>query len=258
MNGYKSYQASKFVFAFGTLMLTILAAIVSSAVFVWKKLALEARYRVNFGKTWQAEFEKHHGSLADSHLRIAIAGIGMVVIPLVAFYLYKALRAELQPSQSARAPRKRKQQRRVSRIERVVRYRRNAVWANFYGVSGIVAGVMLVVFRFGFFEDHKNEIILGLSVFITGFCLVVSGCWYWLKAKAWSGAVVFIAFMPLAVLFIPFVRLLFLVNLAIPLVCMVMSPLILVVVVFALPDHSNIPRSPISWDKYNSNEIGDE
>jgi len=121
-------------------------------------------------------------------------------------------------------------------------YRRNALLANYFGVGGILFSLLLVVFRVGIFSDHDNEIVLGIFVFLCGYIGVIAGCRWWLRAKDWNEAVVFIALMPLGILLIPFVRLVFV---AVPLLlpaAMVMMPLILVVVVFVLPDKSEAAK----------------
>jgi hypothetical protein len=178
-----------------------------------------------------------------------LCAIGIVAIPTILFWLYKSLRPNWQNQKETRADakRERSRSRHESRLERVVRYRRNAFLGNWFGVAGILAGIMLVIFRCGIFDDHANEVLLGMAVFIAGYCGVISGCWFWLKAKSLTEAIVFIAFMPLAVFFIPFVRLIFIANPAILLVGMVMMPLALVVVVFVLPDNSHIPKKPL-WE----------
>ena len=60
----------------------------------------------------------------------------------------------------------------------------------------------------------------------------------WLKAKGWPEAVVFIAFIPLTIFLIPFVRLLVVAAPQFMLAAMIMMPFILVVEVAVLPDNS--------------------
>jgi len=125
-----------------------------------------------------------------------------------------------------------------SKIERIVLCRRNAVVGIFFGLCGIAAGVFLVMFRIGIFQAHSNEVILGMFVFLIGYAGVITGCWWWLKAKHWIDAIVFIGLMPLGVLFIPYVRLVFVTVPTLLPVSMVFMPLVLLVVVFVLPDKS--------------------
>jgi hypothetical protein len=122
-----------------------------------------------------------------------------------------------------------------------VRYRRKALIGVYFGVIGILVGVVLSLFRIGIFEDHANEVVLGIFIFAAGFCGVMAGCSAWLKAKGWNEAIAFIGVMPLAVLFVPFVRIIVLASGILP-VAMVMMPIILVVVVLVLPDKSGVPR----------------
>lgn len=125
-----------------------------------------------------------------------------------------------------------------SRLERIVICRRNAVIGIFFGLGGIAAGVALVLFRFGIFHHHSDEVVLGIFVFVAGYAGVITGCWWWLKAKQWIDAIVFIGLMPLGVLFVPYVRLLYLSIPALLPTGMVFMPIVLIVVVFALPDRS--------------------
>jgi hypothetical protein len=125
-----------------------------------------------------------------------------------------------------------------SKNERIVIYRRNALVGIVFGVGGIMVGVLLVLFRFGIFADHDNEAALGMFVFLFGYGGVITGCWWWLKAKDWVDAIVFIGLLPIGILFIPYVRLVFLAIPGLMPVSMVMMPLILIVVVAVLPDKS--------------------
>lgn len=121
-------------------------------------------------------------------------------------------------------------------------YRRNALLAVYFGLGGILFSLLLMIFRLGIFSDHENELVLGMFMFLCGYSSVIAGCRWWLRAKNWNEDVAFIGIMPLAILLIPFVRLVFL---AVPLLlatATVMTPLLLVVVVFVLPDKSEAAR----------------
>jgi hypothetical protein len=136
-----------------------------------------------------------------------------------------------------------------SHLERIMYYRRNAILGIYFGLAGIALGVLLVIFRMGLFVDHSNEVVLGMFTFLGGYSAVLAGCWWWLRAKALNEALVFIGLMPLAILFIPFVRLIFVASPALLPMGMVMMPLILIVVVFVLPDQSGVSRKKPWWDR---------
>jgi succinate-acetate transporter protein len=136
-----------------------------------------------------------------------------------------------------------------SRIEKRVRYKRNALLGIYFGVPAILFSVLLAVFRMGIFAEHSEEVSLAIFVFLGGYGAVVYGCYWWLKGKHWSEAVLIIAFMPLTIFFIPFVRLLVLQALGLLAAAMVMAPLILVVVVAALPDKSGNSRQRAPWER---------
>ena len=62
---------------------------------VYVELKREAGYRRHYGANWQAEFEKYHGSLAQAHLKIAIAvGALLSVITILCWYYQKNVAAK--------------------------------------------------------------------------------------------------------------------------------------------------------------------
>ena len=132
---------------------------------------------------------------------------------------------------------------RKSHLERIIIYRRNALLGIYFGLPGMFLGALFVIFRWGIFLDHANEAVLGMFVFLAGYAGIITGCAYWLKAKQWNEALVIIGLMPLAILFVPFVRLLLFADPMVLPVGMFMMSLILIVVVFALPDRSGVGRS---------------
>lgn len=119
----------------------------------------------------------------------------------------------------------------------------------YFGLIGVVAGVALVLVRWGLFADHQDESVLGIFVFLAGYCGLINGCWWWVKAKHWSEGVVFIGLMPLAFFVVPYVRLVILFSPMLLFAAMVMMSLILLVVVSVLPDKSGISRKPMSWER---------
>jgi hypothetical protein len=122
--------------------------------------------------------------------------------------------------------------------DRIARYKRNALVGNAFGLTGIAMGVYLVLFRAGIFNLHSDEVVLGMLVFLCGYAGVIWGCWWWVKAKAWPDAVIVIGLLPLVICFIPYVRLIYLAAPALLPTSMIMMPIILIVVVFVLPDKS--------------------
>ena len=139
--------------------------------------------------------------------------------------------------------------RHTTHLERIIRYRKNALLGILFGVAGIATGVSLVLFRNGIFLDHANEAVLGILVFLCGYSATLVGCGYWLKAKAWNEAIVFIGLMPVGVLVIPFVRLIVLAAPGMLPVGMVMMPIVLIVVVLVLPDKSGVSNKRPVWER---------
>ena len=139
------------------------------------------------------------------------------------------------------APRK-SSRRHESQIERIVRFRRNAMLGNVFGLLAILGGIKLVLFPTGLFKDYDNETALGVLIFLCGYSGVITGCWWWAKAKGWPEAIVFIGLSPLVILFIPYVRLIFFAAPQLLSMGMVMMPLILLVTMLVLPDKSGLPK----------------
>jgi hypothetical protein len=201
---------------------------------IYKEVSREVAYHRRWGAVWQLEYEKVFGSLSEARTKVAISAFGIVAIACLSVWFYRTL----GPARHSRP--KRRPQRYVSSLERVVRYRRNALVGIYFGLPGILLAIFLVVFRVGIFSTHESEIVLGMFVFMAADFAVLAGCYYWLKAKGQNEALVFIGVMPVGVMFIPFVRIilfrLFLANPPLLVVPMVMLPLILVVVVLTLPN----------------------
>jgi len=129
-----------------------------------------------------------------------------------------------------------------SSTSRVIRYRRNALIGNAFGLFGILIGVSLVLIPIGYTEDPDTETVIGIFVFLLGYSGVITGCWWWAKAKAWPDGIVFIGLLPLAILCIPWVRLIFVAAPGLLPTSMVMMPIILLVIMLVLPDKSGFTK----------------
>jgi hypothetical protein len=220
-------------------VLVALASLAACLVVPYLELAREFAYRDLYGSAWKGEYEKHFGSLTDARIRAVLIDLGIIAILSILIVLVVHLRKKPYQSRGREQPRRQMQ---GSTIEKIVRCHRNALLGIYLGAGGLMAGALLVIFQWDIFADRANEVVLGIVVFLFGYSGVVGGCWWWLRAKAWTEAVVFIAFMPLAVFFVPYVRLIFLAMPAIVMLATAMIPLALVAVVFALPDRSGMNR----------------
>jgi hypothetical protein len=147
------------------------------------------------------------------------------------------------PRHSHRPLHKRRKHEHTSGLERVFRCRRNALIGIIAGVCGIMFGVSLVLWPGGFGTDPANIRVVGMFVFLFGYVGVISGCWWWLKAKNWNDAIIFIGLMPLGIFFVPVVRLIVIRNPGLLALGMVFMPFVLIVVVLALPDRSGVTKS---------------
>jgi len=146
------------------------------------------------------------------------------------------------PQRSRRNSAIRKQHRHTSGLAFVIRCRRNALVGISLGFCGIGFGVSLVLWPGGFPTDPANIRVAGMFIFLLGYIGVITGCWWWLKAKRWNDAIIFIGLMPLGILFVPFVRLILVQIPALLPMGMVFMPFVLIVVILALPDRSGASR----------------
>ena len=218
---------------------------VGLAACIWcicSEISTENEFRRRFGAEWQTQYENVHGSLAEARTKSAISGVGLIAITSVSGWLWRILRRSWR-SQPTDHSRNEYRKPRHSALERTIICRRNALLGIYFGLPGIFVGALLVIFRWGFFRDHSNEAVLGMFVFLAGYVGIITGCGYWLKAKQWNEAIAVIGLLPLVILFIPYVRLILIVAPTLLPVGMFMMPLILIVVVLALPDKSGVGRS---------------
>jgi hypothetical protein len=219
--------------------LLVLAGLTACLIFPYLELSREFAYRDLYGGAWKGEYEDHLGSLTDARIRTILIDLGIIVILSILTVLVMYLRRKPYESRGREKPRRPMQ---GSTIEKIVRCHRNALLGIYLGAGGIMAGTLLAVFQWGIFANRAHEVILGIVLFLFGYSGVIGGCWWWLRAKARTEAVVFIAFMPLAVFLVPYVRLIFLAMPAIVMLTTALIPLVLVAVVFALPDKSGMNR----------------
>ncbi len=239
MTPFGFFGALKLIFSVG---LVVLGGLGVSAGFIWSELSTEAKFRSMYGTSWRSQYEEIYGPLATAHTKIAMSAVAFVAVSALVVWLYRHLRRDGHTGHSSGSRQRRSSHRYGSPLERAAAYRKKAVVGIYFGLVGIMLGILLVIFRIGMFSRHSDEMVLGIFVFLAGYSGIIAGCSYWLKAKQWNEAIVFIGLMPLVIPLIPFVRL---VLLAAPLILpagMVMMPLILLVVVATLPDRSGASR----------------
>jgi hypothetical protein len=212
---------------------------------ICSEYSTENEFRRRYGAEWRTQYENIHGSLAEARAKSAVSGVGLIAIASVTAWLWRILRRSRNCERKDHREHGHRRSRHSS-LERIIIYRRNALLGIYFGLPGMLLGALLVIFRWGFFRDHSNEVVLGMFVFLAGYAGIITGCGYWLKAKQWNEAIVLIGLIPLVIpavtLFIPFVRLILIAELALLPIGLFMMSLILIVVVFALPDKSRIGR----------------
>ena len=168
--------------------------------------------------------------------------VQLVIFPMLVFAL-----PDKCPENSVRQEHRKTRRKDESLIAKVVRYRRNALVANVLGLAGVVLALMIIFVPMGFFETRDNMRVAGILVFLPSYALIISGCWYWVKAKNWHEAVIFIGMIPLAPLLVPYFRIIYLMAGILPLL-MVLMPIILIGIVAVLPDKSGMPKRK-RWDR---------
>lgn len=237
-----------FVILLPFLALFFLAIVVGCIGSIDYEYSREVSFQHRFGDNWKVEYEQTIGPLSTAHTRMAVAAIGVIAMIATATWLVKVLLEQTGLKRgSRRSPKHR--HRHSSPIERATRYKRNALLGLYFGIPGILLSILLTLFHIGIFADHANEMVLAIFIFLGSYCAVIGGCYWWVKAKAWPEAVIFIAFMPLTIFLVPFVRLLVLASPQLLIAAMVMMPFILTVVVAALPDKSGNTRRRASWEQ---------
>jgi hypothetical protein len=143
---------------------------------------------------------------------------------------------------------RRQDERHESLIERTVRFRRNAFAGNVFGLVGILVALLVFFIRLPLAQTADGRHVLALGFFVPSYAAVLFGCSSWLKAKCWSDAVLLIGLLPLAILFVPFVRLIYRAAPMLLPMGMVFMPIIMIGVIAALPDKSGLPKRK-RWDR---------
>ncbi len=237
--------------------ITFVALIVFFAIRTVTGIANEVSYRHQYGGDWQQHFEQRFGPAEKFRTGTIAAGIGTIAMPSLGYWLYTGLRNN--PSRGR--GKKKVRQRHMSQTERVMQARSKALLWNYLGALGFVVGILLVLFRWHIFADHANESILGMILCTAGYCSIMSGCWWWLRAKDWSEALIVIGLWPLPIAFIPFVRIIFahilLTSPVLMLLLLVLTPAVLVVVIATLPDKSGVNRKQrraMNWKNIGKGE----
>jgi hypothetical protein len=236
MSGRRFFRKIRKLLGPGLLVLVALAACL---VAPYLELMRELPYRDLYGGGWKDQYERHFGSLTDARIRVAVIVLGIVSVLAILIVLVMYLRRKPYESRGRGNSRRPMQ---GSTIEKIVRWHRNALLGMYLGAGGMMAGILLVVFQWNIFTDHADEVALGIVMFLFGYCGVIAGCRWWLRAKAWAEAGVFIAFLPLAAFLVPYARVIFESMPAIVMLATAVVPLLLVAVVFALPDRSGTNR----------------
>ena len=67
---------------------------------IWKQVALELNYYQKYGTSWQAEYERYHGSLAKAHFRLVIVVLCLLALSVVLLWIsrqvYKRRKKRIQ------------------------------------------------------------------------------------------------------------------------------------------------------------------
>ncbi len=243
MNALRAVKLFRVLFILGGF---ILIGTVGIGRLVYDEIALELRVRHQFGRGWEAQYEALHGSLGRAHLRVGLGVFGVISVSALTVWLCRLLSEG--PGTSKRKP-----QRFRAGLERKAGFQKRALPRVYFGLATALLGTCMVGLRFRIFPDVAVQQGLGVLLFAAGDAAVMSGCFYWLKAKQQNEALVVIGVLPLAPLLIPFVRLLLITHVGLLFLAMPMMAAILVVVVFALPD-----RGARRFDNWSHQQLGQE
>jgi len=133
---------------------------------------------------------------------LILLGLLCFVGQLVALAVFLAL-PDKYPQRSPKNSSRRSKKPHMSGIAFVISCRRNALLGISLGIAGIFCGVSFVLWPGGFSTDPANIRVIGIFTFLAGYASVIIGCWWWLKAKGWNDAIIFIGLLPLGILFVP-------------------------------------------------------
>lgn len=233
---FKSIHLLVFVVFFGV------GAYVTLGRVIYSELGKEFSYRSKFGENWKASYERDFGTVGRARVRVAVSSCGLLLMTSGIVWLYR----QLPKADGLRRSTRRRQSEGSPTSHDRHRSKRFAFLGVASGVFGIGLGICIVLFPVAFglgaTPDPEDPIIIGGGVFFAGYCALISGCYWWLKAKGWNEVLVIVGLLPLILLCIPFVRLALLAVPQILIVGMVMMPLILVIVILVLPDRSGLSR----------------
>ncbi len=225
-----------------SLGLLLLIAYVLLGGILYGEVKKEVDYRSKYGEAWEASYERDIGSVAQSRFRVGMCAGCLLLMTSGLVWLYRQVPdANLLRRSSQRQPTERSPAR--SDRDRANRYAFGGVAT---GVCGICLGILIASFPSSFglgaSLDRDTPIVIGGCVFFVGYCAVITGCYWWLKAKAWNEVLVVVGLFPLLLLCVPFVRLALLAVPQVLIVGMVMMPLILITVIAVLPDRSGFSK----------------
>ena len=187
---------------------------------------------------WGGSYLAKAKGYSNAILMPGILGIfvQLIILALLLFALPDRLKTSFQPG------RHRHRHQDESPIAKIVRHRKNAFVYNLFGMIGIILAVMLVILPIPLTETVDAKRLIALGIFVPSYAAVILGCSYWTKAKNWHDGVVLIGLSPLAVFFIPFVRLLYRFDPVLLPVGMVFMPILMIGVIAVLPDKSGMPK----------------
>ena len=117
-------------------------------------------------------------------------------------------------------------------------YRKNSLVTVPLGIVGVAIGVAVILVKTRMFPDRDTQTMVGMVIYAFGYAGVFAGCWYWLRAKNWSDVIMLVGILPFGLLFIPTVHTQVTGSIGIMVTGLVMLPVILIAVVFVLPDNS--------------------
>jgi hypothetical protein len=89
----------------------VLAGVIGLGSFIYRELAIEARFRTTYGPEWQAKYEQFYEPLSTARLRMALAAAGIILIVPGTVWVIRIIRAPQYANPSSGQRRRRRRHR---------------------------------------------------------------------------------------------------------------------------------------------------
>lgn len=235
MNAYRFFSILRAGVILGMLLLIGFAA---GIAFVCREISREVACRSAWGQNWEAKYQESYGSLSNARVKAGICLVGVVAVVLLAVNLVHKLNHRRSRLHRRRELDNEKEM--PSTHDRITRLRRKGFWSLCLGFAGLVGSLCFVLLLRPILDELSLNLSIAGLLFFGGYIAIIAGSMWLLEARGWNSNIASIGILPMAPIFVPFVRIgfihLVLTNPLIPVAMAIMFALLLVVVVFTLKD----------------------